>query len=154
MNKIVVLGGRYLSPYIQHAFESIGYSTTRISSKDIVQFAESSKNWSAQYTIIDAIDPARSTLLNNKLISKIKNIRSLLLESTHILQYCYLSSGLVYKESKELITEMHRTEFNTTYQRLKLESENKVRDSAQKYYCFRLTNVWSEDSAEDTFMGK
>ena len=153
MNKTVVLGGRFLSPYIQSAFSLIGVSVVRIKSKETKQFLESLENSNIMYTIIDAFDPARSNLINEQVRKRLENTRSKLLKNKSINTYCYLSSGLVYKESTELITEEHETVNETPYQRLKNETEKMIQDSELRQYCLRLTNIWSHESAKDTFMG-
>lgn len=152
-NKSIILGSRYFYSHLKKALNSIGIETSRCPRNKLEKILNEMADQNDLYTIIDGLDPSRGHLCDHSMTSKILNSRNLLLKKLEGNKYIYLSSGLVYKKTNELINESGETYNTSDYSNLKLKSEKLIEKYGSQGIIMRLTNLWSENSAEDTFMG-
>ena len=151
--KVLVLGGRFLAPYICKKIRSTGHEVIALDSKSVESFANTEELTRQKIFIIDALDPARGNCLDGKKINWLNCARRQILSKRQIEGYVYLSSSHVYEETFNPITESSTLSTSNVYSKLKIETEEFISERFQDAIVLRLTNVWSTSSAVDTLMG-
>ena len=150
---ILLLGARYLSPYILEILNQDGRFAFLAKSNEIDMILSSDKENHKKYIIIDGLDPSRLNLISPEKLDWLRHTRKQLTSALNIDRYIYLSSAHVYEESTELISEESSISRQNKYSELKLDTENYIKKNTDSAIILRLTNVWSNESADDTLMG-